>query len=248
MKKYLFLISVMILGLLSVLKLNTTHSYFSDTAVSGINTFSTAEVFPSGYISPTLTIAPTITTAPTLAPTGIQVSPGDVVINEINWAGSIGDSIDEWIELKNNTNISINIVGWTIENLGENGSTSSNITIATTSAIIPANGLFLIAHKIKTNSKLNIDPDYITRSISLSNDGEQLKLFSNNSILIDSANSSTGMWFEGSNSPLKKSMERKTPAGDGTVSTNWQTATTHTNMKGNGATDEYATPKAVNGH
>ena len=45
----------------------------------------------------------------------------------------------------------------------------------------------------------------------------------------------------------KKTMERKSPVGDGIILTNWQTATTHTNMDASSLTDEFATPKAING-
>ena len=38
-------------------------------------------------------------------------NPGDVVINEVMWAGAD----NEWIELYNNTDEEINLEGWSIE-------------------------------------------------------------------------------------------------------------------------------------
>jgi len=43
---------------------------------------------------------------------------GDVVINEIMWMGSVGNSNDEWIELRNMTDADINLSGWKIDGAG----------------------------------------------------------------------------------------------------------------------------------
>lgn len=64
---------------------------------------------------------------------------------------------------------------------------------------------------------------------------------------MDIANATSSAWFSGSNSTPKKSMERKNPPSDGTVTGNWQIATTHTNMDDATASAEFATPKAING-
>lgn len=227
-KKLLILIGIFVL---TVVSYKVTFALFSNQAASTNNVFSAAQTFP--------------TATPTPSPTPIPIVAGDIIINEINWAGSNGDGNDEWVELRNTTSHSININGWVVENLGTGS--GSGITIASASASVPANGFFLISSFSKSGSKINIDPDYITTSISLSNGGEQLVLRTSASgTTIDTANG-TGAWFEGSNSTPKKSMERKTPPADGTQALNWQTATTHTNMDGGGSTDEFATPKAVNG-
>lgn len=201
---------------------SSSHAFFSDVATSTNNTFTAAAIFPG--------------------------APGSVVINEINWVGSNGDGLDEWVELKNMTSSAIDLTNWIIDNLGTGSGPSANITITTCtpSCVIPANGFFLISAKTKTASKINIDPEVINSSISLSNGGEQLILKTDTSTIIDTANGS-GAWFTGSNSSPKKTMERKSPPGDGTVSTNWQNAATHTNMDASGSTDEFGTPKAVNG-
>lgn len=197
-------------------------AYFSDSEISIENIFAAAESYDE-------------------TPPPIQ---GSVVINEINWGGSNGDGNDEWIELKNMTNSAIDISNWVVENLGLGGP-NANLTIPSGSTI-PANGFFLISNDNKDNSKINVDSDFVTSSVSLNNDGENLILKDNLNNVIDDANG-TGSWYKGSNSTPKKSMERKNPPGDGTISGNWQTATTHTNMDASGTTDEFATPKAENG-
>lgn len=224
-QSYLFLASALVL--LSGFVSAGTHSLFTSTSSSTGNSFTTAPTFPA--TSPVI-LSPTPTPAP-----------GDVIINEINWEGSNGDSDDEWIELKNTSSNPINLTNWTIEGLG---SGSSSITLPT--ATIPANSFFLISHFDKLTSKINVDPDFITTTISLVNTGEILTLKNNSSVVIDTANHA-GTWYTGTNTVPKKSMERKVIPGDGTVITNWMNATTHTNMDGATPSAEFGTPKAENG-
>ena len=216
-----------------------TYSFFNDASTSSTNTFTASAVFPTG-------ITPTSTTTPT--PTG-TASP-QVVINEINWGGSnvggaAGDA-DEWVELKNTTSSPIDIGNLVVVNLGP--SVGNTITIPSGSTI-PANGFFLISHYSNSapQSALNVTPDYIIgNDMNLENTGEQLTLKTNSTgTTIDTANG-TSTWFAGTNTNPIKSMERTDPPGDGTVSTNWQTATTHTGMDGSSGTDEFGTPKNTN--
>jgi len=224
--KKLVLILFFALFLASLFSIRATKSFFTDTEKATGNILSVATEF---------------STTPSPTPTPAQ-QPGDVVINEINWSGSSLSTADEWVELKNMTSNPIDISGWVIENLGE--SSSPNITIS--SGSIPANGFFLISNNVETSSKINIVPDFVTTSISLANEGEQLRLKSNTNVLIDSANSTSGGWFTGEDpSPgPAKSMERNDSPGDGTVAGNWHTATSQTNMDGDAA--ELATPRVAN--
>lgn len=195
-----------------------TRSYFTDSASSS-NTFSTAASF--------------------------QSSVPDVVINEIMWSGNNthNSTVDEWIELKNTTNTQISLNGWMIEGAGNNTS-----PIATISAgIIPPNGYFLISHfdKTSTSSILDTAPDYLFPAISLDNDGEQLTLKKPDGTIIDKANNGPG-WLAGSNTSPKKSMERNSLSGDGTLMSNWHTSDESVNLDAD--TNELATPKSENSH
>jgi predicted ribosomally synthesized peptide with SipW-like signal peptide len=236
MKSIYFLCSLFSIIGIGFLFHNVTHSYFTDTATTNSNVFAAALVFPTTMPSP----APTINITPT--PT---IGLGSVVINEINWAGSAASGADEWIELRNTTNNPINITNWVIRNLG-GGGVNADITLP--SGIIPANGFFLVSNYDHTDSssKLNIPADYFTTYISLSDGGEQLTLFNNLGDTIDIANGTGGWFFPANSLSPKKSMERKSPPGDGVISTNWQSATAHINMDGSSVTDEFGSPKAAN--
>jgi len=164
---------------------------------------------------------------------------GSVVINEIYWGGSDGDGLDEWIELRNMTSTPINLANWVVENLGLGG---PNANVSITSGTIPGNGFFLIARKNKDDSKRNIEEDFLV-TVSLDNGGEQLVLKNDDGVIIDTANDS-GDWFAGTSASPKKSMERNDTPSDGTVSTNWHSATAQTNMDADRT--ELASPKAAN--
>ena len=212
----------------ALLVVKITLALFSNSAASVNNNFQASTAFPSLTPSPTPTI-----------------NPGDIVINEINWAGSNGDGNDEWIELRNTTSNVIDLSNWVIENLGTGSGSGANIAIPAGKSI-PVNGFFIISALTQSGSRINTTPDVVNSSISLNNGGEQLILKTSSGVTIDTANG-TFAWFFGANSTPKKSMERKDPPGNGTSSVNWQNASTHTNMDGSGATDEFATPKIQNG-
>lgn len=240
--KQLLLLSVLFILSIGFVSYRVTHALFSDTAKSTDNKFIASQSFTTP--TPIPTSMPTQTPTPTPTPTPITVGAGDVIINEIMWAGSSKSTADEWIELKNTTSNTIDLSNWTIEKLA---SGSSSLIIPSGKTILP-NGLFLIANFAETSPKsiLNITPDIVDNDINLTNDGEQLILKTNTSTIIDTANIDDD-WFAGETSGSgnpKKSMERNSTPGDGTISTNWHTATTSTNLDA-GVTD-LATPKAAN--
>jgi hypothetical protein len=198
-----------------------THALFSDTAQSTDNTFSAASIFPG--------------------------SSGSVVINEIMWMGSQGNSADEWIELRNMTSSTIDLSNWTVVNLGTGA--GGTITIPSGKSIGP-NGFFIISNDDndpQSTSIMSVSPDHFDSSVSLLNPGEQLILKHSNTTTIDTADNDGGGWFAGEDPPgqdPKKSMARKDPPGDGTIADNWFTSTTSANL--DPTASESATPKAAN--
>ena len=196
---------------------------YVDTETSASNIFQAAETFP------------------TPTPTGVQ--PGNVVINEIMWMGTQGDAADEWIELRNMTGSPIDLSNWVITDIGPG---AADITIPS-GKIIPASGFFIVANDTEPNSVMSVVPDHVV-NLSMNDTGEQLILRDASAVTIDTADNSGGGWFAGANpggQNPKSSMERNSIPGDGTVSTNWHTATTQVNIDiGEG---ELATPKAANG-
>jgi hypothetical protein len=219
------------------LTVSFAFAFSGDTETSVGNNFMAAADYPTG--TPTNTPTPT----PGEQAPCTTINGASVVINEINWMGSYGDGNDEWVELCNTTSSPIDLTDWVIENLGLGGP-NANITI--TSGTIPANGFFLISANAQASSAINVPSDFVVAGIQLSDGGEQLVLKNDVGTVIDTANGAAGAWFAGDNS-TKKSMERKSPIGSGTVAGSWQTAATHTGMDGSGADDEFGTPKNANG-
>lgn len=230
--------STMIIGILSY---QVAYSSFLSSATSQNNTFSTSSDFGNQEV-PVGTPSATPTPTPTTIPAGQNV--GDVVINEIMWGGSfIGTSNDEWIELRNTTSSTIDVSGWTIENLGSG--TPGTVTISS-GKTVAAGGFFIIANNPEASSIMSITPSDI-KSLSISNSPSAEQLILRNGILtIDIAGVSGGSWFAGTNRTPgpASSMERKTPPGDGTLSTNWETSNSQLNLD-IGITD-FATPGGLN--
>lgn len=175
-----------------------------------------------------------------------SVNPGDVVINEIMWMGSYdnsgtGDTYDEFIELRNKTANSISLANWKIT-----GSGISTITIPSGYSI-PANGYFVIA---RNNAKAFPSADYYTgTALNISNTAFQLELRDSLNNLIDTANNG-GAPLAGLNdttNKIRRSMERRANATDGTVSGSWYTAmTAGTGVAQGFNTRTFATPGQAN--
>jgi hypothetical protein len=150
---------------------------------------------------------------------------GDVVINEIAWMGTNVSYNNEWMELYNNTSTDISLNGWTL-------SATDGTPSITLSGTIPANSYYLL-ERTSDNTVAGITADLIY-SGSLSNSGEVLELRDNQGNLIDTVNA----WYAGDNN-TKATMERIDPMQNGTLASNWRTAT-DTYPEG------YGTPKARN--
>lgn len=159
---------------------------------------------------------------------------GDVVINEVAWAGTADSSNDEWIELYNNTNQSVDLSGWYIED------GSSKYTITTGS--VAAHGYFLIEDSEVTVNSLPADA---VIGVSLANAGEKLLLKNVNGLLIDSVNAAGGAWYTG-NATSKATMERIDPSVSGEQADNWATAKSGNGASGRNGGAILGTPKSAN--
>jgi hypothetical protein len=150
------------------------------------------------------------------------VQPGDVVVNEVMWTGSIGHVTDEWIELRNMTDVAIDVSNWVVENLGNAGTPNYTIPSGT---VITANGFLTIARfaESDSNSLLKNAPSLIFANTELLDGGEQLTLRDATSTLMDQT--PAGAWPAGSNGALRRSMERTNQPGDGTTAANWHHCT-----------------------
>ncbi len=158
----------------------------------------------------------------------------DVVINELAWAGSTDNSLDEWLELYNNTASAIDVTNWTIED-------DTSAQIYTLTGTIPARGYFLLESRELATS---IPADQV-RTLSLSNAGDSLVLKDAGSAIIDTVNSTSGAWFAGS-ATTRATMERLSTSISGDLAGNWQSSTGVTTATSSLGTVILGTPKANN--
>jgi uncharacterized repeat protein (TIGR01451 family) len=140
-------------------------------------------------------------------------SPLDVVINEVAWAGHAGYASDEWIELYNPTNATIDLEGWTLAS--GDGSPSIHLT-----GVISPHGYYLL-ERDDDNTVSTIPADQVY-SGGLNNTGESLTLRDAANTIIDSANGDGGAWPSGAGWPDYRSMERRDPTAPDTDA-NWCT-------------------------
>jgi hypothetical protein len=96
---------------------------------------------------------------------GPPPSPGDILLNEIAWAGTLTSSYDEYIEIINSTERPFFLPFWKIENAAGSG------TPLVFSGRIQKNGVFLIANYPSESEKTAITCriDFTDSAVSLSN-------------------------------------------------------------------------------
>ena len=159
---------------------------------------------------------------------------GDIVINEIAWAGSNDNSSDEWIELYNTSNSEIDLSGWMIED-DVVGSYSIE------EGVISAHGYFLIEDIQDATSAVS---DAVI-GLSLANAGDSLVLKDGDGEVIDSVNSAGGAWYAG-DGDSKASMERIDPQVSLDSAENWASATSSNGSVGRSGSEILGTPGSVN--
>ncbi len=162
-------------------------------------------------------------------------SPGQVVINEVGWAGSADSSTDEWIELYNNSNQSVDLTNWHIDD--DHGASDYKILSGT----IPANGYFLIEDHESVVSTVTADAII---DVSLANSGDSLQLYDAVGQVIDTVDGSGGAWYAGS-STTHASMERIDSVSTIDGAANWATST-GSGAKSSGGSTIIGTPKLQN--
>ncbi len=135
-----------------------------------------------------------------------------VVINEIAWGGSAASPNDEWIELYNAGDVSVELTGWVL------GAADGTPVITLAGSIAPQGAFLLEQGDDTTLSDIQADQIYVGVMV---NDGERLELWNDAGVLVDSANQDGGPWPAGSASPQYLSMERVNPYLPGSDG-NWQ--------------------------
>lgn len=167
--------------------------------------------------------------------TAFAYSGGDVVINEISWAGSVDSFNDEYIELYNTTNQTIDLTGWYIED-------DATMSYTITSGTIAPHGYFLIEDSEEAVSSAGADA---VINLSLANAGDSLILKDNAGVAIDVVNGSGGAWYAG-DSTTKATMERVDPNVTVDTADNWADAQSSNGALASLGSAILGTPGSVN--
>jgi len=133
-----------------------------------------------------------------------------VVINEICWMGTAVSANDEWLELYNSGEKSVNLNGWSL------AAKDGKPKIILEKEIKPQ-GFFLL-ERTSDESVPSEKADLIYTG-ALSNKGEYLQLFDKDGKVVDEVNCQDG-WWQGDNK-TKQTMERVSAASG---PANWQTS------------------------
>jgi len=159
-----------------------------------------------------------------------QIGAPDVVVNEVAWAGTVANSADEWIEIRNNSTSEIDLAGYVLRwDDGETvirfdpEATSDSNAVEVRRTTIPADG-FLLLERTDDNAIGDVEADVIYTG-ALGNGGEALQLLDEEGDVVDEVNANGGEWPAGAASDGEvpyASMERIDPEDEGTDA-NWAT-------------------------
>ena len=178
----------------------------------------------------------------------LSAQPSPVVISELMWPGSTASTADEWIELYNSSDATVDIAGWT---LTYRSGSEDKVMLVLDAAEIPAGQTFLIAnyaadHK---NSLLAVEPQRVDAAVSLPNTKLLLQLYDGDpqagGQLIDVADDGRGAPFAG-DSASKSSMVRIAFDQPGDQPESWATATEQSGW--DAGASELGTPGSIPAH
>ncbi|HHS50751.1 MAG TPA: hypothetical protein ENN07_06500, partial [candidate division Zixibacteria bacterium] len=160
----------------------------------------------------------------------IHFEKGDLVINELAWAGSMLSPDDQWIEIYNNSGWTIDFSQTPIELLsGSPDAPEAMLTIE--DGLLPNGDFFLISNFSESDPRtaLDVAPDIVDTRLALRDDSLYLALRDfpgDGGHIIDEVGDG-GAPFAGMSVPadsVKYSMARNSPSADGTIPPSWHTA------------------------
>ncbi len=167
-----------------------------------------------------------------------------LIISEIAWAGSSVSASDEWVELLNRTDRVIDLTGYA---LWDGAATPPKAMLTIQSGQIGSQGTFLISnngadHPFSAGqSVLNVTPDVIDSSVSLSNSALALQLRDASGAVVDTVgNGGAGFWRD---AVTPRAMVRTlAPLSAGTLSTSWSLAAERSGI--DSSAPDFGTPMA----
>jgi hypothetical protein len=157
----------------------------------------------------------------------------DIVINEIMY--DPGSGLEEWIELFNRGSVAVDIQGWTIEDPN-----ASPQIIASSSLIIPPGGYMVLSGSTSLTAFPSAKPIRVTNFPSLNNSGDTITLKDSTSAEVDS------VVYDGDIGGKGVSMERRSPFGGSSKSSNWSASTSPDGGTPGKVNSVYTAPPAHN--
>lgn len=145
--------------------------------------------------------------------------PPRVVISEINWGGSARSTADEWIELANIGESSVDVGGWVVSGVASSGGA---ISLAAGTQLAAGDALLVANYAMSDSSTLAIAPDLVTTAVSLANHALNILLILPDGTVVDSAIDAGDLEF--GSSQTFASMERDL------ITMSWHTATESVNL------------------
>jgi PKD repeat protein len=178
-----------------------------------------------------------------------------VVINEVAWGGTEANPQDEWIELLNNTDESVDLSGWTLRWKRKQPATPEEETWKTVelSGEIAPNGFYLLERR-QDETVIDLDASLIYDTVppyplELSDLGEVMELLDADGAVVDTANADhpeRDGWVAGAGAeglPAFGTMERIDPLSPD-LDDNWAT-NRHIIINGRDALTDLLTATAV---
>ncbi len=162
-----------------------------------------------------------------LFPTPTVFAASPILIGEVSWAGSSLSTSDEWVELWNLSDATTSLAGWSLRGAGESG----KVIPFSADAMIPPYGTYIISNYVASDTKsvLDVPPNVVTSTVSLSNSALQFTLVDSSGVVIDAAGDGK-VPPAGASLPAKMTMIR-TLIPDTTSADGWMNATTSSGFK-----------------
>lgn len=162
-----------------------------------------------------------------------------VVINEILYNDpSAGADEEEFIELHNTGATAVNLLDYTF---------TQGVVHTFTGGTIPAGGYFVIAvDSAFFHNAFGMAPDAVWTSGGLSNSGEDITLYDNNGVLVDSVDYDDATPWPTSPDGDGYSLQLCDPATDNNDAANWGTSNLGTGLSSTGVDSLFATPGMMN--
>ncbi|CAN5120634.1 hypothetical protein BH11PAT4_BH11PAT4_0300 [soil metagenome] len=188
-----------------------------------------------------------------LPTSGVHAAAGDLIINELHWAGSTGNSSDEWFELYNNSGAAIDfsVTPYTFEISNEDNVVLDAVVLGATVPTLPNHDYLLVYNNpagttVKSSAVAHKFEPLV--DFNLPNLPTNYRLLDSTLVEVDAikpAGMGDGIPFEGTMVGVKSSMQRLGATSNGTNAMSWRTSNT-VGITFKAGVEQYGTPGAAN--